>query len=164
VRTLLKKYIDLGNNDWVDVLKSFSKNLNETYNSTLKDTPSNVFTKYNDDENKNLKKNLKEKFLEKNPVAVEKELNIGDTVRILNKKKLKSNLKNNENIWSDEIYKIVKIIRSRNPNTRIRYRLENVKGTFIKDFLQVIKNIEEYNSIKKDKEGLKNKEIRDLEN
>ena len=65
VRNLLRHYFETENKDWVKVLPTLQKNINNTYRRTIKDTPFNVFKKYNEEELEKLKERLQKNF-EKN--------------------------------------------------------------------------------------------------
>lgn len=164
VRDLLRKYWDSNHKDWVAILPKFANNLNNTYQSTIKDTPNNVYYNYDEDKHKKLIEILKRKD---KPIENEKLLPLGANVRILNKVKLKTGNKHLKN-WSDDTFIVYKIIEAKN-NVYTRYKLINTRtglierGTFNLTELQHIKGIIEPPKVKSDKVVFKNREVRELE-
>ena len=163
VRDLLRRFFE-NNTNWVQALPKFSHNLNNTYQSTIKDTPYNVFKTYNEEELKNLRERLQKSFNKKKILKDEKVLNLGDNVRVINKIKLKTKDKHLPN-WSLETFIIYKIIQPKD-NILARYKLINTTtgkieiGTFNTSQLQVIKGI--LNAPEISKENFTNKEVKDL--
>jgi hypothetical protein len=108
------------------ILPEIAQNYNNSRHTLLKDTPSNIL-RLND--TGPLVERIKKHFNQANPQAIETLLDIGQQVRIINSKKLKSTISNDPNTFSVDIYKIFKRFKS-NPakNTRNRYLVEDADG------------------------------------
>jgi hypothetical protein len=145
VRNLLRHYFETDNKNWVEVLPTLQKNINNTYQRTIKDTPFNVFKKYDEEELKKLKERLQKNFEKNKLLGKETIYKVNDNVRVINKVKQKTKDKHLPN-WSKDTFIIYKVIPA-NENVLTRYKLINTSnnkievGTFNGSQLQLIKGI-----------------------
>lgn len=118
---------------WANLFQGVVDDYNETYHSTIKDTPNNVFYSYDDKDfmkkvkSASLKPKLrlareKEKSI---PAKLRKPLEIGDDVRTVRRK---GNLaKYGTDNWSEGVFKVTKIIKDPNRLRTIRYKTDELK-------------------------------------
>jgi len=133
IQKLLRMYRTAsGNNRWASQLETFQDNINNSINSSIRDTPKNAFESL-------LKQ---QKNIRKNEVRLEN----GTQVRIVNVKKIKDGKISTEKYrWSEDIYSVVK--SSSSPKgykyTLVDSNGDKIKGTYTINYLQVITDVQQ---------------------
>lgn len=131
VRISTKRY------DWNNYLYDIVDNYNNTYHSTIKDTPSNVF--------------LKGKLNKQTYNIIENPLQVGDKVRIVNKKKIFD--KGDVIKLSKEIYIVEKVTKTK----------AKINGLYYKPYeLEKVENVDDFNDIKMPKTQTKENKTKQL--
>ncbi len=152
IKTLIERYVQENPN--VNKFTAMDKVLplyNDTYHTTIKMTPNQAYNLTEDEtgELKNLHKARVRKNKEKvtnSGVKVSNqnnEIEVGDVVRVAISKKgdLTKKFVNN---WTEDTYKVIRVIKARKVPNTTRYQLENYKGekitrTYYREELQKIK-------------------------
>lgn len=131
------------NKKWIDILQEVEDNYNNTVNRNLDGkTPNEAFIQTDEEQSELIQKNT-ERIKKSQKYAEDKSLELGTLVRIVD---VKPKANKSEKNWSNDIYKVMKIINPRDDTlTRKRYRLLNIdtdtllKGNYNITQLQVIK-------------------------
>jgi len=118
---------------WANLFQGVVDDYNESYHSTLKTSPNDVFYNYEDkDFLKKIKSNsLKPKLkvarerAKTIPAKLKKPLEIGDTVRTVRRKGTLA--KYGTDNWSGDVYKVTKIINDPNNLRTTRYKTTELK-------------------------------------
>jgi len=126
----LKDYIQkditaTGKNEWPKHLQTYIDNYNNSYHRTIKTTPNDAY-----DEIVNVADNIRKRALSKHLISNSK-LEKGDQVRVkIFKGKLdKSSTKN----FSDEIYKVDNVIKSKKPYIQSKIKITTPNGKLVKN-------------------------------
>ena len=136
IRRILGKNVSLTGKSRFTILQNAADVYNNTYHSTLYMTPNEKYNLSDEDikkdlheENKIDSKNIFKKRLDKIPISnINKDLEADDWVRIKRLKKSSLDKTKGFNNWSQEIYVIVRKIRSRNAALLPRYKVKNING------------------------------------
>ncbi len=152
IKTLIERYVQENPN--VNKFTAMDKVLplyNDTYHTTIKMTPNQAYN-LTEDENGELKSLHKARVKKNNEKVTNSgvkvsnqnnEIQVGDVVRVAISKKgdLTKKFVNN---WTEDTYKVIRVIKARKVSNTTRYQLENYKGekitrTYYREELQKIK-------------------------
>ena len=130
-RQLYKYFRNFNTTIWIDFLPRYLNNYNNTPHKVLKNGRSpNEFVEGDPitKSKKNVVREIKPKF------------NEGDNVRILNRRIIKEH-KTTEPHWSNELYKVIKVITPKQQIGVFKYKLNNNK-IYLKEDLQKVNDIQ----------------------
>jgi len=138
----LKRLINMtikstGDIDWVKQLPTITKNYNNAVNDTTDKTPNQIVAE-DKEKNKQTKARIAKRVLKGRSKDTFK-LNLGDKVRI---KIDKAYQDRNRQLWSNEIYTIVKVLKPRNSVSSTRYKVNGKKEIFYNQDLQAVNIID----------------------
>lgn len=124
LKSMIYKYMTAENTKtYIDKLDDFVTNYNTSKHSTLNDTPTNV--KHSGDEQDYVVNRIRQRAIRRDGYSKDKEYAVGDRVRLaLDKTGKKAYHKN----FSEEVYTITEVIRSRTPFQPVQYKLKDVQG------------------------------------
>ena len=152
------------NDRWVSLLDQVEENYNNTYHTTLRKTPMEVYNGKSDDV-KEIVNNIQNKASKAYSNNVK--LNVGDRVRVFIENK-NSKLQQD---FTDEIFIINKVINSRKVAALPQYQIKDLSGQIVKGYFNIsklllINNVESApNQAKKTKrlKKLSKREMLDIE-
>ena len=118
LRNMIRRMATGGDRNWPDALPQLLTNYNSNKHMTLRMAPNSA----NDDNLQEAKERIKRRAISRNHNTLV--LGIGDKVRLVNFKKLKSPELKDEPNWWPEIYEIFHVVTPKNPTHPLRYMLE----------------------------------------